>query len=114
VVHPHAVAAPQCAAQAQVHHADRHRHQCGAGGAEVDGHDRRLVQHARVLPRRPGPRSARGPGGLPGLLAWALLSGSALARLLALASQAAGLLAERGCFFAQARNPQNIYYQSVS
>ena len=98
----------------EVHHADRHRHQCGAGGAEVDGHDRRLVQHARVLPRRPGPRSARGPGGLPGLLAWALLSGSALARLLALASQAAGLLAERWFFFAQARNPQNIYYQSVS
>ena len=48
------------------------------------------------------------------LLAWALLSGSALAWLLALASQAAGLLAERWFFFAQARNPQNIYYQSVS
>ena len=28
--------------------------------------------------------------------------------------QAAGLLAERWFFFAQARNPQNIYYQSVS
>ena len=47
------------------------------------------------------------------LLAWALLSGSALAWLLALASQAAGLLAERW-FFAQARHPQNIYYQAVS
>ena len=41
------------------------------------------------------------------LLAWALLSGSALAWLLALASQAAGLLAERWFFFAQARHPQN-------
>ena len=49
-----------------------------------------------------------------GLLAWALLSGSALAWLLALASQAAGLLAERWFFFAQARHPQNIYYQAVS
>ena len=88
--------------------------QCGAGGAEVDGHDWWLVQHARVLPRRLGPRSAHGSGGLPGLPAWALLSGSALAWLLALASQAAGLLAERWFFFAQARNPQNIYYQSVS
>ena len=48
------------------------------------------------------------------LLAWALLSGSALAWLLALGSQAAGLLAERWFFFAQARHPQNIYYQAVS
>lgn len=48
------------------------------------------------------------------LLAWALVSGSALAWLLALASQAAGLLAERWFFFAQARHPQNIYYQAVS
>ena len=48
------------------------------------------------------------------LLAWALLSGSALAWLLALVSQAAGLLAERWFFFAQARHPQNIYYQAVS
>ena len=48
------------------------------------------------------------------LLAWALLSGSALAWLLALASQAAGLLTERWFFFAQARHPQNIYYQAVS
>lgn len=48
------------------------------------------------------------------LLAWALLSGSAPAWLLALASQAAGLLAERWFFFAQAQHPQNIYYQAVS
>ena len=39
---------------------------------------------------------------------------SALAWLLALASVAAGLLAERWFFFAQARHPQNIYYQAVS
>ena len=41
-------------------------------------------------------------------------AGAALAWLLALASQAAGLLAERWFFFAQARHPQNIYYQAVS
>ena len=48
------------------------------------------------------------------LLSWALLSGSTLAWLFALASQAAGLLAERWFFFAQACHPQNIYYQAVS
>ena len=37
-----------------------------------------------------------------------------LIAMLALASQAAGLLAERWFFFAQARHPQNIYYQAVS
>ena len=37
------------------------------------------------------------------LLAWALLSGSALAWLLALASQAAGLLAERWFFLGSPR-----------
>ena len=48
------------------------------------------------------------------LLSWALLSGSTLVWLFALASQAAGLLAERWFFFAQACHPQNIYYQAVS
>jgi DMSO reductase anchor subunit len=48
------------------------------------------------------------------LIAWAVASGSSLAWLLAFASQAAGLLAERWFFFAQARHPQNIYYQAVS
>ena len=48
------------------------------------------------------------------LLSWALASGSTLAWLVALASQASGLLAERWFFFAQARHPQNIYYQAVS
>jgi len=53
--------------------------------------------------------------GLPVLLlAWALVSNSGLAWLLAWASQAAGLFAERWLFFAQARHPQNIYYQAVS
>lgn len=47
-------------------------------------------------------------------LAWAVATGSAGAWLLALASQAAGLLVERWFFFAQARHPQNIYYQVVS
>jgi DMSO reductase anchor subunit len=48
------------------------------------------------------------------LLTWAWMSGSGLAWLLALASQAAGLLAERWFFFAQAQHPQNLYYQVVS
>ena len=47
-------------------------------------------------------------------LEWAVATGSAGAWLLALASQAAGLLVERWFFFAQARHPQNIYYQVVS
>ena len=60
-------------------------------------------------------RAVRMAGGLPGaglrlppLLAPGVAVGSALARLLALASQAAGPLAERWFFFAQARHPQNI------
>lgn len=48
------------------------------------------------------------------LLAWAVLDESALAWLLAFLSQGLGLLAERWFFFAQARHPQNIYYQVVS
>lgn len=44
----------------------------------------------------------------------AFLSGSVIAWSLAFASQAMGLLAERWFFFAQAKHPQNIYYQSVS
>jgi DMSO reductase anchor subunit len=49
-----------------------------------------------------------------GLLAWAAVSGSGAAWIAAFASQAVGLLAERWFFFAQARHPQNIYYQVVS
>ena len=90
---------------------------------QVHGHDRRLLQYARVLPWGFGTRNAHGADRFQVLafappillLAWALLSGSgAGAWLLALGSQAAGLLAERWFFFAQARHPQNIYYQAVS
>ncbi|HEY8049222.1 MAG TPA: DmsC/YnfH family molybdoenzyme membrane anchor subunit [Ramlibacter sp.] len=48
------------------------------------------------------------------LLAWAWLAGSSGALILAVPVQFAGLLAERWVFFAQARHPQNIYYQVVS
>jgi DMSO reductase anchor subunit len=44
------------------------------------------------------------------LLAW----GSQAALLVAVPVQFAGLMAERWVFFAQARHPQNIYYQVVS
>jgi len=48
------------------------------------------------------------------LLALAARSGLEALWAIALTSQAAGLLAERWFFFAQARHPQNIYYQAVS
>jgi len=48
------------------------------------------------------------------LLVWALTAQSALAFVLALAVQVPGLVAERWFFFAQARHPQNLYYQVVS
>jgi len=47
-------------------------------------------------------------------LAWGLAGGGAPAWVLALVLQAPGLLAERWLFFAQARHPQNLYYQVVS
>jgi sulfite dehydrogenase (quinone) subunit SoeC len=49
-----------------------------------------------------------------GLLAWAMVSRSEIAWLAAFISQTFGLLAERWFFFAQARHPQNIYYQVIS
>ena len=53
--------------------------------------------------------------GLPALLLLAVLLGAPLnLLLLALMVQALGLLAERWLFFAQARHPQNLYYQTVS
>ena len=53
--------------------------------------------------------------GLPAVLAlWGVVGGAAAAWLLAVAVQAPGLLAERWFFFAQARHPQNLYYQVVS
>jgi DMSO reductase anchor subunit len=52
---------------------------------------------------------------LPALLALAILLGAPLALWwLAVLSQAVGLQAERWFFFAQARHPQNLYYQVVS
>ena len=52
---------------------------------------------------------------LPAALAlWGVVSGSVVAWLIALLVQAPGLVAERWFFFAQARHPQNLYYQVVS
>jgi DMSO reductase anchor subunit len=52
---------------------------------------------------------------LPALFAlWGIASGAALPWLLALVCQVPGLLAERWFFFAQAKHPQNLYYQVVS
>lgn len=52
---------------------------------------------------------------LPALLALgALASGSPWPWLLAVLCQAPGLVAERWFFFAQAKHPQNLYYQVVS
>lgn len=48
------------------------------------------------------------------LMAWGLLAASPLPWLAALGVQLPGLLAERWVFFAQARHPQNLYYQRVS
>ena len=52
---------------------------------------------------------------LPAVLAlWGIASGSLLPWILAMLVQAPGLLAERWFFFAQAKHPQNLYYQVVS
>lgn len=52
---------------------------------------------------------------LPALCAaWALAGGPQGLWLVAVALQVPGLLAERWFFFAQARHPQNLYYQVVS
>lgn len=48
------------------------------------------------------------------LLAWVATGGPASAWWAALALQVPGLLLERWFFFAQARHPQNLYYQRVS
>ena len=48
------------------------------------------------------------------LIVWALASQTTLPLLLALLVQAPGLIAERWFFFAQAKHPQNLYYQVVS
>lgn len=52
---------------------------------------------------------------LPAVLAlWGIASGSVLAWVLAVLVQVPGLIAERWFFFAQAKHPQNLYYQVVS
>jgi DMSO reductase anchor subunit len=51
---------------------------------------------------------------VPLLLLWAAQAGDARAWVLAAPLQYVGLLAERWFFFAQARHPQNLYYQVVS
>ena len=52
---------------------------------------------------------------VPAVLVAAALAGApSYVVLLALFAQAAGLLFERWFFFAQARHPQNLYYQVVS
>ena len=52
---------------------------------------------------------------LPALFAlWGVAAEAALPWALALACQVPGLLAERWFFFAQAKHPQNLYYQVVS
>jgi sulfite dehydrogenase (quinone) subunit SoeC len=52
---------------------------------------------------------------LPALLAlWGIAAAAALPWWLAVLSQIPGLLAERWFFFAQAKHPQNLYYQVVS
>jgi len=48
------------------------------------------------------------------LVAFAVASGWSAAWLVAVPVQLAGVLAERWFFFAQARHPQNLYYQVVS
>jgi DMSO reductase anchor subunit len=48
------------------------------------------------------------------LLATGVVTGSAALYPLALLVQAPGLVADRWFFFAQARHPQNLYYQTVS
>ena len=48
------------------------------------------------------------------LMAWGIRSHSAWPWVLAVLVQAPGLIAERWVFFAQARHPQNLYYQVVS
>ncbi len=48
------------------------------------------------------------------LLAWSLAGGATEAWVLAFLVQAPGVIADRWFFFAQAKHPQNLYYQVVS
>jgi sulfite dehydrogenase (quinone) subunit SoeC len=47
-------------------------------------------------------------------LLWGLLGGAMSVWVLAMLLQGPGLIAERWLFFAQAKHPQNLYYQTVS
>ncbi len=95
-----------------------------ATGADVDGNVGGLVQHARVLPRRLARRARQDQGGRDRLRVRGagarpragLVGRAAAARfcVVALLVQAPGLLADRWLFFAQAKHPQNLYYQIVS
>jgi sulfite dehydrogenase (quinone) subunit SoeC len=52
---------------------------------------------------------------LPAALAlWGVIGGGALPWMLAVICLVPGLIAERWFFFAQAKHPQNLYYQVVS
>jgi sulfite dehydrogenase (quinone) subunit SoeC len=48
------------------------------------------------------------------LMLWAVSGSGALPWVLAILVQAPGVLADRWFFFAQARHPQNLYYQAVN
>ena len=48
------------------------------------------------------------------LMVWGLTSHAGQPWVLAMLVQAPGLIAEQWFFFAQAKHPQNLYYQVVS
>ena len=113
---------PQRAAEAEVDAADRDRREASAHRPDVAGLHGRLVQHARVLPRRVRGARAVGEVGFSvavfpvplALLAAGVAAQAPALLLVAFAVQYAGLLAERWFFFAQANHPQNLYYQRIS
>lgn len=97
------------------------------------------VRHTRIVQKAQGAMGGsfntreffhgKGPGFLSGMrwgflllvfplpilvLAAAYVLESATLPFVAFALQYVGLLAERWCFFAEARHPQNLYYQTVS
>ena len=97
--------------------------QASADRPEVAGLHGRVLQYARVLPRRDPPRSCARSSGcscwarspcLRSCSSAALAGAPAIACVAAFAVQYVGLLAERWFFFAQANHPQNLYYQSIA
>ena len=88
-----------------------------AMGMSAGAFNTREFFHGRTLALLKGVRWVFLLGGfvVPALLVLALLLGAPAALWwLAVLSQALGLLAERWFFFAQAKHPQNLYYQVVS